>query len=87
MKQYRYFVAYGTDRHSDDAIKLGIGDYVVESVLDNTVISAQKPILSEEDVRNVEGIIGEKLAGGMRTYVNVKIISFQLLGEFEEGGV
>ena len=90
MKQYRYFVAYGANNHSRDGIMLGIGEYgLVGSILNNTIVSVRKPILTDEDVRGMEQGIARELADGRRFCIVVKIISFQLLGEFEseeEGG-
>ncbi|MBI5153219.1 MAG: hypothetical protein HZA36_02050 [Parcubacteria group bacterium] len=85
MKQYTYFVVYGANEQRKDAIILSIGDgyHGVQSVLNNTVVSVERPILTEEDVRKVEKDIATKLADGCRHWVTVKIISFQLLGKFE----
>ncbi|MBI5421466.1 MAG: hypothetical protein HZA35_04135 [Parcubacteria group bacterium] len=83
MKRYRYFVAYavrgggnarGVELHS------GSGAF---SVIANKIVTVANLISTEKDLRDVERGIADELADGMRTYVYVQIVSFQLLGEFE----
>lgn len=86
MKRYRYFVAYvhNLSYCQDGDIELSRFD-VYHSVLNNTVVSVSVPIITENDVRNAEKIIFEERVKRKASFVGLRIISFQFLGEFEEG--
>jgi len=85
MKQYRYFVAYGAnDVCPDGAVSLSFSNLrSPESILNNTIVSVEEPISTLGGVRAMEQVIADEVAGGCRSFVEVRIISFQLLGEFE----
>ena len=83
MKQYKYFVAYVASGGRAAGVELNSGGRGGSTVVTNKIVSSNSLIGTEEDIRNLEEGIANELAGGMRTYVYVQIISFQLLGEFE----